>query len=102
MQTPYDVLGVPRKASIETIRAAFRRTVKACHPDLNAGDRTAEQRLRLAIAAYKILKSPQERSAYNRYLRDHHRKDGNHGGGEFGCAHGLCWHETSSAGTSLK
>jgi DnaJ domain len=74
MQTPYDVLDVPRKASVETIRAAFRRTVKACHPDLNAGDRTAEQRLRLAIAAYKILKSPQERSAYNRYLRDHRRK----------------------------
>jgi len=74
MQTPYDVLGVPRKASVETIRVAFRRTAKACHPDLNAGDPTAEQRLRLAIAAYKILKSPQERSAYNRYLRDHRRQ----------------------------
>jgi curved DNA-binding protein CbpA len=74
MQTPYDVLGVPRKASDETIRAAFRKTAKACHPDLNAGDRTAEQQLRLAIASYNILKSPQQRTAYNRYLRDHRRQ----------------------------
>jgi curved DNA-binding protein CbpA len=74
MQTPYDVLGVPRKASDETIRAAFRKTAKACHPDLNAGDRTAEQQLRLAIAAYNILKSPQQRAAYNRDLRDHRRQ----------------------------
>jgi curved DNA-binding protein CbpA len=74
MQTPYDVLGVARKASDETIRTAFRKTAKACHPDLNHGDRTAEQQLRLAIAAYNILKSPQQRAAYNRYLRDHRRQ----------------------------
>jgi curved DNA-binding protein CbpA len=74
MQTLYDVLGVPRKASGEAIRAAFLKTAKACHPDLNAGDREAEQQLRLAIAAYQILKSTQERAAYNRYLRDHRRQ----------------------------
>src|SRR5262245_56043230 len=69
MKTPYDILGVHRNASDETIRAAFRKTAKACHPDLNAGDRTAEQQLRLAIAAYQILKSPQRRAAYDQYLR---------------------------------
>jgi curved DNA-binding protein CbpA len=69
MKTPYDILGVNRNASDETIRASFRKTAKACHPDLNAGDRTAEQQLRLAIAAYQILKSPQRRAAYDQYLR---------------------------------
>src|SRR5262245_36471898 len=54
-RTPYDVLGVPRNASDKTIRAAFRKTAKVLHPDLNAGDPAVEQRLRQVIAAYEIL-----------------------------------------------
>ena len=69
MKTPYNILGVRRNASDEAIRAAFRRTAKACHPDLNPGDRTAQQRLMQVIAAYRILKGPQQRSAYDQYLR---------------------------------
>src|SRR5262249_54098754 len=69
MKTPYDILGVHRNASNETIRAAFRRTAKACHPDLNPGDRSAQQRLMQVIAAYRILKGPQQRAAYDQYLR---------------------------------
>jgi curved DNA-binding protein CbpA len=43
MQTPYDVLGVPRKASDEAIRTAFCKAAKANHPDLNSGDPAKEQ-----------------------------------------------------------
>jgi len=74
MKTPYNILGVHRNASAETIRAAFRRIAKACHPDLNSGDRTAEQRLVQVIAAYRILKRPQERAAWDEYLSNRRRE----------------------------
>src|SRR5262245_35015596 len=69
MQTHYDVLGVSWKASDDEIRAAFRRSVKTCHPDLHAGDRNAERQLREVLAAYEILRRPQRRVIYDRLLR---------------------------------
>jgi curved DNA-binding protein CbpA len=69
MQTHYDVLGVSWKANDDQIRAAFRRSVKACHPDLHAGDRNAERQLREVLAAYEILRRPQRRVIYDRLLR---------------------------------
>jgi curved DNA-binding protein CbpA len=69
MQTHYDVLGVSWKANDEQIKAAFRRSVKTCHPDLHAGDRNAERRLRQVLAAYEILRRPQRRQIYDRLLR---------------------------------
>jgi len=74
MKTPYDILSVRRNASDETIRAAFRKAAKACHPDLNPRDRTAQQRLIQVIAAYSILKSPPHRAAYDQYLRQRRRE----------------------------
>jgi curved DNA-binding protein CbpA len=69
MQTHYDVLGVSWKANDEQIKAAFRRSVKTCHPDLHAGDRNAERALREVLAAYEILRRPQRRAIYDRLLR---------------------------------
>ena len=81
MQTSYDVLGVPRNANDETIRAAFRKAAKAYHPDLNAGDPIREQRFKQVRAAYELLKTPAQRTAYDeglagyeRYLRSVRRK----------------------------
>jgi curved DNA-binding protein CbpA len=81
MQTSYDVLGVPRNASDETIRAAFRQAAKAYHPDLNAGDPTREQQFKQVSAAYELLRNPRQRAAYDqgllgyeRYLRSSRRK----------------------------
>lgn len=74
MKTLYSVLGVPRNASDATIRSAFRKAAKSCHPDLHAGDPTAEQQLRQVIAAYEMLRHPQKRMAYDRYLRDSRRE----------------------------
>src|SRR5215813_6257644 len=64
MQTPYDVLGVSRKASGEAIRTAFCKAAKAYHPDLNAGDASKEQR-----AAYDQLLAE-----YEQYLRSRRRQ----------------------------
>jgi hypothetical protein len=69
MISPYDILGVPQNANDATIKTAFHRTAKACHPDLNADDPTAEQRLRQAVAAYEVLKSPEQRAACDLYLK---------------------------------
>jgi curved DNA-binding protein CbpA len=75
LKTPYEVLGVPRNAGAEAIRMAFRRAAKAFHPDLNAGDPAAERQLRQIIAAYEILKAPQQRAMYDQNLAalDHHK-----------------------------
>jgi curved DNA-binding protein CbpA len=74
MMSPYDILGVPQNASDETIKTAFHRIAKACHPDLNAADPTAEERLRESVAAYQLLKSPEQRAAFDLQLRTHRRK----------------------------
>src|SRR5215510_1872434 len=73
MQTSYDVLGVPRYASDETIRTAFRKAAKAYHPDLNAGDPTREQQFKQVSAAYELLKTPQLRAAYDEGLAGYER-----------------------------
>lgn len=62
----YDVLGVPRGASEEEIRAAYRRLAKRYHPDFNAGDRTAEARFKEVSAAYEILGDAEKRARYDR------------------------------------
>jgi curved DNA-binding protein CbpA len=72
--SPYDILGVPQNANDAAIKTAFHRTAKACHPDLNADDPTAEQRLRQAVAAYEVLKNPQQRAACDQYLKVCRRK----------------------------
>jgi curved DNA-binding protein CbpA len=74
MISPYDILGVPQSASDETIKAAFHRAAKACHPDLHAADPTAEQRLRQAVAAYQLLKNPEQRAAFDLHLKACRRK----------------------------
>jgi curved DNA-binding protein CbpA len=69
MMSPYDILGVPQNATEETIKTAFHRTAKACHPDLHAADPTAEERLREAVAAYQLLRNPEQRAAFDLHLK---------------------------------
>jgi len=71
-KTHYDALGVPASADDEAIRIAFRKAVKAHHPDVNDGDKAAEQRSKLIIAAHNVLKDPEQRALYDSYLRRRH------------------------------
>lgn len=73
MNTSYDILGVPRRADDEAIRAAFHNAAKACHPDVNADDPAAAQKLKQIIDAYNELKSPERRAAYDELLRERRR-----------------------------
>ena len=52
----YQILGIATGSDISVITAAFRRSVKALHPDARGGDRSAEPELRKLIAAYQYIK----------------------------------------------
>jgi curved DNA-binding protein CbpA len=73
MDSLYDVLGVSSRANETAIRTAFRKAAKSYHPDLNAGNPTAELQFRQIVAAYELLKDPQQREAYDQQLKDDRR-----------------------------
>lgn len=62
----YAVLGVARDAAAEEIRKAYRKIAKASHPDLNPGDKAAEERFKAAQAAWDILGDAEKRARYDR------------------------------------
>ncbi len=51
-----DVLGLTAEASLNDVKARYKELVKRYHPDVNGGDRSAEERLALVIRAYGVLK----------------------------------------------
>ncbi len=63
----YEVLGVPRDASEEDIKRAYRRLAMKHHPDRNPGDATAEAKFKEAAEAYEVLSDAQRRATYDRY-----------------------------------
>lgn len=62
----YTILGVPRNASQDDIRKAYRRRAKDLHPDLHPGDAAAESRFKAVASAYDILGDPDKRARYDR------------------------------------
>jgi molecular chaperone DnaJ len=61
----YEVLGVDRKARPQEIKRAYRKLARQHHPDLNPGDRRAEERFKRLTEAYEVLSDPQKRRAYD-------------------------------------
>mgnify|MGYP000363557024 FL=1 len=51
----YEVLGISKTADEKTIKKAYRKLAKKYHPDMNPGDKTAEQKFKEATDAYNIL-----------------------------------------------
>lgn len=62
----YSVLGVARGASTEDIVKAYRKLAKKLHPDLNPGDKAAEEKFKQVTAAYDILGDADKRGRYDR------------------------------------
>ena len=78
MQTAYDLLGIRPDADDETIKAAFREAAKLHHPDRRPGDPHAAFRFRQVATANAILRDPERRADYDRWLaleRRHMRSD---------------------------
>ncbi|CAM5196769.1 Chaperone protein DnaJ OS=Castellaniella defragrans OX=75697 GN=dnaJ PE=3 SV=1 [Castellaniella defragrans] len=65
MQDPYEVLGVARAASADEIKKAYRGLAKKLHPDLNPGDKAAEERFKAVSVAYGLLGDPEKRKRFD-------------------------------------
>ena len=63
----YEVLGVDKTADEATIKRAFRQQAKKYHPDLNPGDKDAEEKFKEVNEAYQILSDPQKRQQYDQF-----------------------------------
>ncbi len=63
---PYTILGVARDATPEQIRSAYRKLAKKHHPDLNPGNKTAEDTFKQVAAANDLLSDPEKRTRYDR------------------------------------
>jgi DnaJ-class molecular chaperone len=107
MDDPYNILGVRRGDSDETIRKAYRKLAKRHHPDLNPGKPEAAERFKVINAANAVLSDPDKRARFDRGEidaagnekppeRPQYRDFGGGGagaaplgGGRYGAAHGM-------------
>ena len=77
----YEVLGVPKDASPEQIKKAYRQKALKYHPDKNPGDPGAEAKFKEAAEAYEVLSNPEKKSRFDQFG---HAGMGNNFGGGFG------------------
>lgn len=63
----YSILGVRRSAKPEEIRKAYRRLARKHHPDLNPGNKTAEEKFKEISQAYEVLSDEKKRQIYDQY-----------------------------------
>jgi molecular chaperone DnaJ len=61
----YDVLGVKKSASADEIRKAFRKLARKYHPDVNPGDKSAEEKFKTLSEANDVLSDPKKRKIYD-------------------------------------
>lgn len=78
----YDIMGVPKNATDDEIKKAYRKLAKKYHPDLNPGDKTAEANFKEVNEAYEVLSDKDKRARYDQF--GHAGVDPNFGGGTGG------------------
>jgi molecular chaperone DnaJ len=96
----YAVLGVSRKATVDEIKKAYRKLARKHHPDLNPGNKQAEERFKEISVAQDVLTDPEKRKLYDEFglaglqagfdpnqARDYQRWAGGGGGGRAGATY---------------
>lgn len=78
----YEVLGLEKGASEADIKKAYRQMAKKYHPDLNPGDKTAEEKFKEVGEAYEVLSDSEKRARYDQF--GHAGVDPNYGAGTAG------------------
>jgi len=63
----YNILGVSRNASEREIKQAYRRLARQYHPDVNPGDKSAEERFKQINGAYEVLSDKEKRQKYDQF-----------------------------------
>ncbi len=63
----YEVLGIPRTASANELKKAYRKLAHKYHPDKNAGNKKAEALFKEASESYTVLSDPEKRAQYDRF-----------------------------------
>jgi molecular chaperone DnaJ len=66
----YQILEVPRTASAEDIKKAFRKLARKHHPDVNPGNKAAEERFKQLNTAFEVLSDPKKRQLYDEFGED--------------------------------
>jgi len=67
MKDYYAILGVAKGATLADIKKAYRKLARKYHPDLNPGDKAAEQKFKEMTEAYEVLKDPEKRKQYDAF-----------------------------------
>ena len=66
-QDYYETLGVKRGAAAEEVRKAYRRLARKYPPDVNPGDKSAEEKFKQIQEAYDVLSDPKKRKMYDQF-----------------------------------
>ncbi len=98
MKDYYQVLGVPRGADEAEIKKAYRRLAKQYHPDVNKGDKGAEEKFKEISEAYNVLSDPKQRKQYDMFSQGGYAYGPGAGAGGGAGPEGFQWEFRGSPG----